>query len=305
LHFLLAAVAAAQHVAAASPIPAATASPAPSGGGFNVFSALFGWIPTLIASTIMYINVGVHNLGLSLILLAAAIRLLFWPLNTAQFKAMLGMQKIAPMLKKLQTRYKDDPQKMQQETMALYKKEGVNPLAGCWPMLLQLPVLFSVYYAVIAHKEVYQQASFLWVGSVFSQQFPAIFATSLAHVDVILLVFYIVSQYASMRYTSMPPTDPAQAQQLKIMQIISPLMIGFFGFKYQWPAAMVLYWLAYNLFTMGQQIYMMRKYHEPLSFIDSEHAVTADVNEAAPVPVQANPSKNGASKTKKRKMKGA
>ena len=296
MHFLLAVAAA----ATASP------TPAPAGGGsFNIFTSLFGWIPVLIAATITYINSGVHSLGLSLILLAAAIRLLFWPLNTAQFKAMMGMQKIAPQLKKLQTRYKDDPQKMQQETMALYKSEKVNPLAGCWPMLLQLPVLFSVYYAVVSHKEVYQQANFLWIGSALSAQFPAFFAQSLAHVDVILLVIYVISQYASMRFTSMPATDPAQAQQLKIMQIISPLMIGFFGFKGQWPAAMVLYWLAYNLFTMGQQIYMMRKYHEPLSFIDSEHVITADVqNDVPAAPKKANPSKNGARKSRK-KTKGA
>lgn len=304
MHFVLAVAAAVQHVAAATPIP--TATPAPSGGGGNIFSTLFGWIPTLIASTIAFINQYVRNLGISLILLAAFIRLIFWPLNTAQFKAMIGMQKIAPQLKKLQARYKDDPQKMQQETMALYKSEGVNPLAGCWPMLLQLPVLFSVYYAVVSHRDVYAQSSFLWVGSALSQQFPAFIAASLAHVDVILLVIYMVSQYASMRFTSMPATDPAQAQQLKIMQIISPVMIGFFGFKGQWPAAMVLYWLAYNLFTMGQQIYLMRKYHEPLSFIDSEHAITSDVNGGSAQPVKAtNPSPNGSRKSKKKKTKGA
>lgn len=281
-----------------------TASPAPSGGG-NIISSLFGWIPTLIASAIGFINRYVGNLGLSLVLLAALIRLMFWPLNTAQFKAMMGMQKIAPQIKRLQTRYKEDPQKMQQETMALYKSEGVNPLAGCWPMLLQLPVLFSVYYAVIAHKDVYEKAAFLWVGSPLSTAFPNIFAASLSHVDIVLLVLYIVSQYASMRFTSMPATDPAQAQQLKIMQIISPVMIGFFGFKYQWPAAMVLYWLAYNLLTMGQQIYLMRKYHEPLSFIDSEHVITDDVQAVPAQPKKAISSPNGARKSKKKKTKGA
>jgi YidC/Oxa1 family membrane protein insertase len=305
LHFLLAAATAVQHAVAASPIPSPSASPAPSGNFFsNAVGSVFGWIPVAIASAIGLINSGVHNLGLSLILLAALIRLVFWPLNTAQFKAMLGMQKIAPQLKKLQARYKEDPQKMQQETMALYKSEGVNPLAGCWPMLLQLPVLFSVYYAVVSHRDVYAQASFLWIGSGISAQFPAVVAASLAHADVILLVLYMVSQYVSMRFTSMPATDPAQAQQLKIMQIMSPLMIGFIGFKGGWPSAMVLYWLAYNLFTMGQQIYLMRKYHEPLSFIDSEHVITQDVPEVSVAPKKPTPSKNGARKSKK-KTKGA
>jgi len=227
-----------------------------------------------ISSIVAFINLGVHNLGLSLILLAALIRGLFWPLNTAQFKAMLSMQKIAPKLKKLQERHKNDQQKLQQETMALYRESGVNPLAGCWPLLVQLPILFSVYWAVVSHRDLYAHASFLWIGSPLAQTVSTLFAVSLAHADIALLVIYMASQYISMRFTSMPPSDPAQAQQLKMMQIISPLMIGFFGFKAQWPSAMVLYWLSYNIFTTAQQFYMLRRYHEPLAFIDSDVPVT-------------------------------
>ena len=98
----------------------------------------------------------ISNLGWSLIILAVLIRLLFWPLNTAQFKAFLSMQKIAPQLKKLQTRYKADKEKLQQETMALYREYKVNPLAGCWPMLVQYPVIISVYYVVMNHKALFE-----------------------------------------------------------------------------------------------------------------------------------------------------
>src|ERR1700730_12752805 len=87
----------------------------------------------------------VHDAGWSLILLAALIRLAMWPLNSAQFKTMIGMQKIAPKIKAMQERYgKSDPKRMQAETMARYRAEGVSPLAGCWPTLVQLPILFSV-----------------------------------------------------------------------------------------------------------------------------------------------------------------
>lgn len=291
----------------------ASPSPAPAAAHGNIISTLFGWIPVLIANVINVINLGVHNLAISLILLAALIRLVFWPLNTAQFKSMLGMQKIAPKMKQLQARYKSDPTKLQQETMALYKSEGVNPLAGCLPMLLQLPILFSVYYAVVTHRDLYAQTAFLWIGSGLSTNAPVLFGTklfaaSLAAPDLLLIVIYMVSQYIAMRFTTMPPTDDSQVQTMKMMQVMSPLMIGFFGLKAGWPSGMVLYWLSYNIFTMGQQLYLIKRYHEPLSFIDSDHVVTD-----TPVPVSGNdgkkklPQQSGAAKTYKvkKKTKGA
>jgi YidC/Oxa1 family membrane protein insertase len=259
----------------------------------------------------------VPNLGLCLVILALLIRALFWPLNTAQFKAMMAMQKIAPQMKKLQEKFgKSDPQRYQKETMELYKTAGANPLAGCWPMLLQYPVIISVYYMVIApsmHKphplpSPYEQTSFLWVNPasptwhIFGQN---VFGLSLAHPDLIFIVLYAASMYVSMRFTTMPPSDPAQANQMKIMQIISPLMIGFFAFKYNWPSAMVVYWLAFNIFTMGQQFYLLRKYHQPLSIIDSDHAVTENVSVAASAPAALTSGKGPSTNGSKKKKKGA
>jgi YidC/Oxa1 family membrane protein insertase len=304
LHLLLAAVA---HAAAT-----ASPAPAPSGNAFtDVIHSLFGWIPVLISTLIELIYRVVHNYGISLILVAALIRLAFWPLNTAQFKSMIGMQKIAPRMKKLQERYKSDQQRLQKEMMQLYKDSGVNPLAGCWPTLVQLPILFSVYYAVVQNRDTYLHANFLWIGSALTAHPIVAFgipvlATSLAAPDLVLVLVYMVSQYIAMRFTTMPPTDPSQAQQLKVMQMISPLMIGFFGIKAQWPSAMVLYWLSYNLFTMGQQFYLLRRYHEPLSFIDSDHAITETAVAPAPPAMPAKTSGgNGTVTSKKKKTKGA
>jgi YidC/Oxa1 family membrane protein insertase len=234
------------------------------------------------------INKPIQNLAITLIVFAALIRLVFWPLNTAQFKSMLKMQRIAPQLKKLQERYKDDKQKQQQETMALYKAQGVNPLAGCWPMLLQYPFIISVYYVVLNHKELFENQYFLWIGSSLSQQFPNFLAISLAHSDVILLLLYAASMYFSIRFGSMPASDPQQASMQRTMSLMSPLILGFIGWRAHWPSAMVLYWLSYNVFTMGQTLYMLRKYHEPLSFADSGHVITDDV----PVQVAAPKSLN-------------
>lgn len=260
-------------------------------------------IVNAMSQIVLTIDKPVHNLGWSLVVLAALIRIVFLPLNAAQFKSMLKMQRIAPQIKKLQARYKEDATKLQQETMALYKQQGVNPLAGCWPMLVQYPFLISVYYVVMNHKSLFENQNWLWIGSHVSTLYPNILATSLAHSDVILLVLYAASMYFSVRFGSMPATDPQQAQTQRLMSFISPLMLGFFGWKYHWPSAMVLYWFAYNAFTMAQTFYMLRRYHEPLSFADSAHMIT-DV----PAPEESSAAKalsagspvrpNGASKTK-------
>jgi YidC/Oxa1 family membrane protein insertase len=257
-------------------------------------------IVNAMSQIVLWINVPIHNLGWSLVVLAAGIRLVFLPLNAAQFKSMLKMQRIAPQIKKLQTKYKEDATKLQQETMALYKQQGVNPLAGCWPMLVQYPFLISVYYVVMNHKSLFENQNWVWIGSHLSTLYPNILATSLAHSDVVLLVLYAGSMYFSVRFGSMPATDPQQAQTQKLMSFVSPLMLGFFGWKYHWPSAMVLYWFAYNAFTMAQTLFMLRQSHVPLSSADSAHVITDDLpandKGTAALPGNAPASTNGSSK---------
>jgi YidC/Oxa1 family membrane protein insertase len=273
-------------------------------------------IVNAMTQVVWTIDKPVQNLGWSLVILAALIRIVFLPLNAAQFKSMLKMQRVAPQLKKLQARYKDDSAKLQQETMALYREQGVNPLAGCWPMLVQWPFILSVYYVVMNNKTHFENQDWLWIGSHLSTMYPSFLATSLAHSDVVLLILYAVSMYLSVRFGSMPATDPQQAQTQRIMSFFSPLMLGFFGWRYHWPSAMVLYWFSYNAFTMAQTFYMLRRYHEPLSFADSAHVITDEVDPGKPpkaLPKNAAGS-NGASqkasrpassRSKKKNKKGA
>lgn len=260
-------------------------------------------IVAALTKLVALINIPLHNLGLSLVVLALLIRLVFWPLNAKQFKSMISMQKIAPRIKALQAKYKDDQPKLQAETMALYKAEGVNPLAGCLPLLIQYPFIISVFYMVLQHKSDYDNQHFLWVGSALAHNAPLIFhvplfASSLAQADAVLLVLYALSMYISVRFGSMPATDPAAAQTQKMMAFLSPAMLFFVGFKYAWPSAMVLYWLSSNVFQMAQQFYMLRRFHEPLSFIDSAHAITEDVS---PAPLPAAKPAGGASRRNKKK----
>jgi len=276
-------------------------------------------IVDFLSWVVLTIDKPIHNLGWSLVILAALIRLLFWPLNTMQFKAFLSMQKIAPQIKKLQDRYKDDRQRLQAETMALYKENHVNPFAGCWPMLFQYPVIISVYYVVMNHKALFDNQNWAWIGSAITHTASAsvaacqhvsissgcifgrpILAPSLANPDFILILLYALSMYLSVRFGSMPATDPQQAQMQRTMSFISPLMLGFFGWRYHWPSAMVLYWFSYNAFTMAQTFYMLRRYHEPLSLADATHVIT-DVAAPGDEPAKALPgtsSSNGSSAVK-------
>ncbi len=220
----------------------------------------------------------VHNYGWSLILLALVVKAAMWPLNTMQFKSMLSMQELQPKIKALQAKYKNDKEKLNEATMALYKEKGANPAAGCLPMLVQLPVIYSVYFAITSNKGRFVDQTWLWIGSKFSALTPIVtpavtppaidahaayhvLALNLAVPDYLLLGLYIVSMYFSVRFTSPPSPDPAVAQQQRIMAFISPAMIGFFGFKYAWPSGLIIYWLSFNVFTMAQQIYLIRKYH--------------------------------------------
>lgn len=257
----------------------------------------------LVAYVIGAIDSVVHNRGWSLVLFAVLLKAITWPLNVKQFSAMMKMQQVAPQIKRLQEKYaKSDPQRYQQETMELYKKHGANPLAGCWPMLVSWPFFAAVYYAVTLpeYRPLYQGQHWLWIGSAFTQHLPALpmwhsplLATSLTVPDLVLLIGYAISMYLFSRYATMPSTDPQQAQMQKMTAIFMPLIFSYMGFQAKWPAAMVLYWFSFNVFTMAQQFFLLKKYHQPLSVLDNEHAIT-DIPD--PAPVAAPIARNGAPK---------
>lgn len=234
----------------------------------------------------------VPSYGLTMILLALFVRAGLWPLANQQFKSMAEMQKVQPLLKALQAKHKGNPQELQTATMALYKEHGVNPLAGCLPLLIQLPILLALFYAINSQLDKFRTEGFLWIGSGLSQQFPDIFATSLAALDIPLFLLYVVSMYISVRFGSPPSSDPQQAQTQKIMAVVSPAMIAYFGWKYKWASALIIYWLALNVFTLAQQMWMYRKY----GIIGPKPAPAgAPAIPAKDAPVEVPASKNGSS----------
>ncbi len=230
-------------------------------GFANPIGPVFNSLVVLMSAFIDAVHGVVHNYGWSLILVAGIITLALFPLKVAQYRSMSRMQALQPKIKALQKKYSgkdpDTVQKLNSEMMALYKTENVNPLAGCIPALIPLPFIIAVYYAIMQEGSKFAEATWLWIGAPISLQFDHILATSLAKPDYVLLVIYMASMYFSIRFAS-PPTTPEMEQQQKIMAFISPAMIGWFGYQYHWASGLLIYWIAFNLFTMAQQVILIR-----------------------------------------------
>lgn len=222
----------------------------------NPFAEMFDQLARFFATLIDYINGITHNYGWSMLALALVIRVALMPLFLQQYKSTKEMQALAPYLKRLQTKYKDNKQKQQEETLKLYREHGVNPLGGCLPLLVQLPILYAVYRAIALHNDQFKEATWAWIGSPLSHQLPHILATNLFQPDKILLLLYAASMYFSFQLTPTASMEPQQAQMMKINALIMPVVLFFFLGGY--PSAFVLYWFGFNVISMAQQWLIMR-----------------------------------------------
>lgn len=180
----------------------------------------------------------VGNWGWAIILLTIIVKAVFWPLTAASYRSMAKMRAVAPRLQALKEQYGDDRMKMQQEMMAMYKKEKINPLGGCLPMLIQIPVFIGLYWALFSSVELRQAP---WIGWI----------TDLGRTDpyYILPILMAITMFIQ-THLNPPPTDPMQAKMMKIMPVVFSVMFFFF------PAGLVLYWLSNNILTIGQQYYV-------------------------------------------------
>ncbi|MBC5811633.1 MAG: YidC/Oxa1 family membrane protein insertase [Candidatus Eremiobacteraeota bacterium] len=277
-----------------------------------VLTLLAAWTnpldPIVVAlhQVINWLHFVIPNYGWSLVALAALVKLVFWPLNTFQFKAMLKTQQLQPQIKALQARHKNDKEKLNAETMNLYKESGANPFAGCLPILFQMPILISLYYAIQTDSQMFASSTWLWIGSGLTKLAPAVFAPNLSQPDYLLLALYVASMYFSIRYTS-PAMDEQQAQQQKMMAFLSPAMVGFFGYKYHWPSALVVYWLSFNVFTIAQQLFLIRRYHRnPTAggpHPDDAAALAVTPIGAVPVPVPEPAATNGTAAARRKRRR--
>ena len=198
----------------------------------------YGWL-TVIASPLFkvlsFIHGWVGNWGIAIIVLTILIKLLFFPLSAASYKSMAKMKVLGPKMQKLKEQYGEDKQKMNQAMLELYKTEKVNPLGGCLPIVIQIPVFIALYWVLLAAVELRHAPFFGWIKDL-----------SAADPFYILPILMGATMILQTRLNPTPP-DPVQAKVMMYMPIV-------FSFMFLWfPAGLVLYWTVNNLLSIAQQ----------------------------------------------------
>jgi len=244
--------------------------------GWKVFS----WVAKLLIGFLELLGSLVHNYGITIILLTVCVRVLMFPLSRKQHVSMHKMQKLQPLMKEINEKYKNDRQAKSQAMMVLYRKHKVNPLGGCLPLLLQLPIFIGLYNGIYYAVEV-RQAPFLWITDLGAPD--RLFSIGM-HIKFLmiktshfnLLPLLAVAGMILQQRLSQPATgDPQQMQQRKMMTI----MMGVFGFLfYSVSSGLCLYFITSSLLHLVEQKVILRKLiHEPA-------AASPDVAAAPPAP---------------------
>jgi YidC/Oxa1 family membrane protein insertase len=204
----------------------------------------FTFVAAPIFKVLMWLHGLLGNWGWSIVALTALIRIFLYPLTQKGMVSMQKIKEIAPRIKEVQEKYKGDPQRMNAAVMEMYKKHGANPLGGCLPLLLQIPVFFAIYRVLLNAVELQGVPWILWV-------------TDLSRMDpyYILPILMGATMFLQQRITPSNFTDPLQEKIFKYL----PLVFTFFFFTF--PAGLVLYWFVNNLFSIAQQ-YLVNKQFE-------------------------------------------
>ena len=229
--------------------------------GHNLSAAVdYGWF-TFLAKPLLvglkWFYSFTHNYGIAIILLTIIIKIVFWPLTQKSYTSMQKMKKIQPKIQQIREKYKDDKEKLNQELMQVYKTHKVNPMGGCLPMALQIPVFFALYRMLNSAVELRHQPFALWIHDLtapdrlnlgFSVDLPMI-----GHLDglPVLTILMGITMFLQQKMTP-SSGDPRQE---KIM-LIMPVMFTFFFINF--PAGLVLYWFVNNILSIAQQYWINR-----------------------------------------------
>ena len=203
----------------------------------------YGWL-TFIAKPLFWLLQFFYDLvgnwGWAIILMTLAIKLVFFPLSASSYKSMAKMRVVMPRMQQLKDRYGDDRQKLSQEMMKLYQSEKINPLGGCLPILIQIPVFLALYWVLLGAVEMYGAP---WIGWITNLVAPDPY--------FVLPLLFLLSMVIQMKLNP-TPTDPVQAKVMMILPFIFSVMFIFF------PAGLVLYWVVNNFLSIAQQWYITK-----------------------------------------------
>ena len=203
-------------------------------GLWHIFASPLFWWLTKLHSFVL-------NWGWAIVLLTLTVKLVLYPLTAASYRSMAKMRAVAPRLEALKKEYGDDRMKMQQAMMEMYKTEKINPLGGCLPIVIQMPVFLGLYWAILTSVELRQAP---WIGWIHDLARPD---------PYFILPTLMAATMIVQTFLNPPPADPLQAKMMKIMPIAFSVMFFFF------PAGLVLYWLVNNILSISQQWHINRK----------------------------------------------
>jgi YidC/Oxa1 family membrane protein insertase len=215
-----------------------------------------------------WLNGQLGNFGLAILVFTVGVKLIFFPLASYSYRSMGKMKLVAPKIKAIRERLKDDTAKQQQEIMQLYKAEKINPASGCLPMVVQIPVFFALYKVIYTTIEMRQAPFYGWIHDLSAPDPTNIFnafglipfdpsgLSPLLHLGALPIIMGF-TMFLQQRLNPAPP-DPVQARMFQFMPIIFTFMMGRF------PAGLVLYWSWNNLLSVGQQWLIMRRASNPV-----------------------------------------
>ncbi len=251
----------------------------------------------------------VGNFGVAILLVTVLVKAVFFPLANKSYKSMSAMKKVQPEMAAIRERFADDKVKQQQALMELYKKEKINPLAGCWPVLIQIPVFFSLYKVIFITIEMRQAPFFGWIQDLSAPDPTNLFTLfglipwSPPHLLMLGIwpIIMGITMFVQMRLNP-APTDPAQQVVFTWMPVIFTFMLGSF------PAGLVIYWTWNNTLSIAQQYVIMRRQGVEVNLLGNimdafrkkpkpadsgQAAVAAPKASAAPKAVSASKPANG------------
>ena len=201
----------------------------------------------------------IPNYGIAIIILTILIKLILWPLGSKSYKSMSEMKKIQPLMKDIREKYKDDKKKMNEEVMNLYRTYKINPLGGCLPMIVQLPVFFALYRMLYQAIELRHAPFFLWIDDLSAPD--RLFRFNVSHIPFMeppygipVLTIIMGATMLLQQKMSPPMGDPAQAKMMMFMPLIFTVI--FINFS----SGLVLYWLVNNILSIAQQYYIQKKF---------------------------------------------
>ncbi|MBW2489001.1 MAG: membrane protein insertase YidC [Deltaproteobacteria bacterium] len=221
----------------------------------------FGWFDILAKPCLWLMNLFysvIPNYGVAIIILTVLVKILLWPLGQKSYKSMSEMKKIQPLMKEIREKYKNDKQRMNQEVMGLYRTYKINPLGGCLPMVVQLPVFFALYRMLYEAIELRHAPFFLWIDDLAAPDRLFRFDFSIPFMEppygIPVLTIVMGASMLLQQKMSPPMGDATQAKMMMFMPIIFTVI--FINFS----SGLVLYWLVNNILSIAQQYYTQKKY---------------------------------------------